>query len=94
MHAEDQIWAVPLKADYTTRSQINDSLYVVDEVKRAKINDWLELGRGAVEITRRLWGYKKVSLFGGTTSDLIQDSNMLPVSYTTEGLWIQFSNGV
>jgi DEAD/DEAH box helicase domain-containing protein len=41
-----------------------------------------------------LWGYKKISLFGGNTSELIQDNNMYPVKYKTEGLWIQFSRGI
>jgi DEAD/DEAH box helicase domain-containing protein len=94
LSSKNEIWAVPIKADYTTRSQINDSLSVVERVKDNSINEWVKLGRGQVEITRRLWGYKKVNLFGGTTSELIQDNNMYPVKYKTEGLWIQFSRGI
>jgi DEAD/DEAH box helicase domain-containing protein len=86
---KNEIWAVPIKAEYTTRSQINDSLYVVNEVKTTNINNWMNLGRGQLEITRRLWGYKKVNLFGGATSEMIQDNTMYPVTYKTEGLWIQ-----
>ncbi len=84
--------AVPFKADYTTRSQINDSIHIVEEVDKKEINELAAIGRGRLEITRRLWGYKKVNLFGGAASELIQESNMYPVKYTTEGLWIQFNN--
>lgn len=87
---KNEICAVPIKADYTTRSQINDSIYVLEENKLNSIKESIKIGRGRLEITRRLWGYKKVSLFGGTASDIIQDGNMYPVKYLTEGLWIQF----
>ncbi|MFZ3591344.1 DEAD/DEAH box helicase [Bacillus sp. DJP31] len=85
----NEILTAPFKADYTTRSQINDSIYVVEEVTRSNLNHLVELGRGRLEITRRLWGYKKVNLFGGSSTDLIEDGNMYPVKYSTEGLWIQ-----
>lgn len=92
--SKNEIWAIPFKADYTTRAQINDSISVVEENWNKELND-LVISRGKLEITRRLWGYKKVNLFGGATSDLIQESNMYPVKYTTEGLWIRFgTNGI
>jgi DEAD/DEAH box helicase domain-containing protein len=86
-----EVLAIPFKADYTTRAQITDSIYVQDEASRKNINECIEIGRGNLEITRRLWGYKKVNLFGGGTSDTIEESNMYPVKYTTEGLWIQLN---
>jgi DEAD/DEAH box helicase domain-containing protein len=90
--SKNEIWAIPFKADYTTRSQINDSIYVVEEDSKKDMNELVTIGRGKLEITRRLWGYKKVNLYGGGSSELIQDTNMYPVKYTTEGIWIQFSN--
>ncbi|MCH6265324.1 DEAD/DEAH box helicase [Bacillus sp. FJAT-50051] len=94
LHSKNEICALPVKADYTTRSQIFDSFHVLDVVKENTIHDLVKLGRGQVEITRHLFGYKKVQLFGGGTSELIQESNMYPVRYTTEGLWVQFPGGV
>jgi len=88
--SKNEIIAIPFKADYTTRAQINDSIYIVEEVQRDNSNKLLEIGRGKLEITRRLWGYKRVNLFGGGSSELIEENNMYPVKYFTEGIWIQF----
>lgn len=88
----NEILVVPVKADYTTISQVKDSIYIEKELERRRINDFLEFGKGTLEVTRRLWGYKKVSLYGGAVSELISENNMYPVKYTTEGLWLQFAN--
>ncbi|MHA7136609.1 DEAD/DEAH box helicase [Rossellomorea arthrocnemi] len=85
----NEVIVVAFKTDYTTRSQIHDSIHIEKEVERKSINESLECGKGTLEVTRRLWGYKKVPLFGGVTSDLIAENNMYPVKYTTEGLWLQ-----
>ncbi|MGN7177577.1 DEAD/DEAH box helicase [Cytobacillus sp. SAFR-174] len=89
---KNEVWTVPFKADYTTRGQVNDSINVSGEVCTQPVHDLMEIGKGKLVITRRLWGYKKVNLFGGGTSDLIEDTNMYPVKYTTDGLWIQFTS--
>jgi DEAD/DEAH box helicase domain-containing protein len=57
----------------------------LQEVERKSINESLKCGKGTLEVTRRLWGYKKVPLFGGVTSDLLAENNMYPAKYTTEG---------
>ncbi|TYR73138.1 DEAD/DEAH box helicase [Rossellomorea vietnamensis] len=87
-----EIVVVPIKAEYTTRSQVKDSIYIEKELERSRITESLEFGKGTLEVTRRLWGYKKVPLYGGSISDLITEINMYPVKYTTEGLWLQFAD--
>lgn len=87
---DNEVLVVPFKADYTTRSQVRDSIYIEKEMERKNINELLEIGKGTLEVTRRLWGYKKVSLFGGGSSEYLSDTNMYPVKYKTEGLWLQF----
>jgi DEAD/DEAH box helicase domain-containing protein len=62
LHSKNEICALPVKADYTTRSQIFDSFHVLDVVKENTIHDLVKRGRGQVEINRHLFGYKKVYL--------------------------------
>ncbi|MFE1245117.1 DEAD/DEAH box helicase [Fictibacillus sp. NPDC058756] len=87
-----EIQVIQQRFDYTTRSQIADTISLIDEYKKEDISQKAELGLGKFEITRRLWGFKKVALFGGQINENIQESNMYPVKYTTNGLWIKLSN--
>ena len=89
---KNEIWAIPFKADYTTRGQVTDSISVAEDAEQVTLNDLINLGKGDLIITRRLWGYKKVNLFGGGASELIEEGNMFPLKFGTEGLWLQFSN--
>ncbi len=88
--SKNEIIVAQVKADYTTRGLINDSIYIIDQTKEINLTDVIGLVIGKLEITRRLWGYKKINLFGGGVSDLIEENNMYPVKYETDGLWIQF----
>jgi DEAD/DEAH box helicase domain-containing protein len=90
LHSKNEIIVVPFKADYTTRGHTSDSINIVEEIPTKKISDFVVIGSGKLEITSRLWGYKKVNLFGGGTSETIEENNMYPVKYSTVGLWIQF----
>lgn len=92
--SKNEIITEPFKADYTTRSQIKDSIYVLEKTDGVSSSLLIDLNKGALDITRRLWGYKKVSLFGGGVSDIVEEGAMYPVKYTTNGLWLQMRNEI
>ncbi len=87
-----EIQVVQQRFDYTTRSQVADTINMIEEFKKDDISQNVELGLGKFEITRRLWGFKKNALYGGQINENLHESNMYPVKYTTKGLWIKLSN--
>jgi DEAD/DEAH box helicase domain-containing protein len=86
------IEAVPVNVDYTTISQINDSISILDDRRSIEYDNGISVFSGQLEITRRLWGYRKVKLLGSSVIGEVQSANAYPIKYQTDGLWIQFNN--
>lgn len=88
------IEVVPVKLDYTTKSQINDSVSVLEEQGTTEHGDSILVSHGQLEITRRLWGYKKIKLLGNAVIDEVQSTSAYPSKYQTDGLWIHFNQSI
>ncbi|MFC0189458.1 DEAD/DEAH box helicase [Fictibacillus aquaticus] len=83
-----EIHVIQQRFEYTTRSHITDSLVLKEKNTKSNLGEIFELGKGTFELIRRMWGFKKVSLYGGQIIEDLQESNMYPVKYSTDGLWI------
>ncbi|MCP3764576.1 DEAD/DEAH box helicase [Domibacillus sp. A3M-37] len=89
LYKKGVIEARPVAADYITRSHIQDTVSVTNE-KGTTEQSGVIVSYGDLDITVRLWGYKKVKILGGAVIEDVQETTEYPVKYSTEGLWIQF----
>lgn len=93
LHKKGIIEAYPVSVDYITRSHIQDAVSVINK-KEAAEQSGVIVSHGDLDITVRLWGYKKVKIRGGALIEDVQEIMEYPVKYSTEGLWIQFKPNI